>query len=678
MNIQEPYLNPSQNPESEKALNEEQNNEQTFFQHFFYDSPLAMYSCNQEGFITHYNQSAVELWGREPEIGKDLWCGSWKIFTPEGHRMPLADCPMALALKEGKAYNNHFITIETPSHVFKNLMVLARPIYDQRQKQIGAHNTLIDITEKNDTDKRQAMLSAIVDSSDHAIISKDLKGIITSWNTGAQKIFGYTEEEIIGNSINLLIPDSRRSEEEHILSKIKNGYKVDHLQTIRIAKNRQEIPISLTVSPVKDDSGKIIGASKIARDISEELRSLKAIKQNTINLEMLNSIGKVILEKLDVKIILERVTDVTTKITGADFGAFFYNSINEEGEEFKLYALSGASPESFEKIGMPRNSPIFDKTFNQKEVLRSDDITKDERYGNNGAHYGMPPGQLPVLSYLAVPVISTNGSIIGSLLFGHREAGMFKPEHEDIIGSIASQAAVALDNSKLFEEVKALSAKKDEFIALASHELKTPLTSIKGYLQITARSEKDTLGQMFIEKALSQVEKLNTLVTDLLDSSKIVAGKLQFNFETFELQNLIMDVIETNQYTNKTHQLIFNKSEEEFIVEADKQRMEQVMFNLLGNAIKYSPKADKVYISMVKENEYVKVTIKDEGIGLSSTQRNKIFTRFYRADGPTNISGLGLGLYLTKEIIDRHNGSIDVNTEFDKGTEFYFTIPLKN
>ena len=678
MNKQESYLNPSQAGLSEKVLNEEKRNEQTVFQHFFYDSPLAMYSCNQDGYITYYNEAAVELWGREPEIGKDLWCGSWKIFTPDGDSLPLAECPMALTLKEGKPYNNHYITIETPNHIIKNLMVFARPIFDEKQRQIGAHNTLIDITEKNNTDKRQAMLSAIVESSDHAIISKNLNGIITSWNAGAQKIFGYTEEEIIGNSINLLIPEYKRSEENDILYKIKNGQKVDHLQTTRIAKNRQEIPISLTVSPVKDGSGKIVGASKIARDISEELRSLKAIKQNTANLEMLNAIGKVILEKLDVKIILQRVTDVTTKITGADFGAFFYNSVNDDGEEFKLYTLAGVSPESFEKIGMPRNTALFDKTFNHKQVVRSDDITIDERYGKNGPNFGMPSGHLPVVSYMAVPVISTDGSIIGSLLFGHREAGIFKPEHEDIIGSIASQAAVALDNSRLFEEVKALSAKKDEFIALASHELKTPLTSIKGYLQISARSEKDKVGQMFITKALSQVEKLNTLVTDLLDSSKIVAGKIQFNFETFELQALIMDVIETHQYANKTHQLIFNKKEDKFIVEADKQRMEQVMFNLLGNAIKYSPKADKVHISIGKENESVKVSIKDEGIGLHFTQKNKIFTRFYRADGPSNISGLGLGLYLTKEIIDRHSGSIDVNTDFEKGTEFYFSIPLKN
>jgi PAS domain S-box-containing protein len=678
MNKEESHLFPTQFTDGEKGLNERQKTEQTFFKYFFYDSPSAIYSCDKEGYITYYNQAAVELWGREPELGKDLWCGSWKIYTPDGLSMPLSECPMALVLKEGRAYNNHYITIETPNHIFKELMVCARPIFDENQRQIGAHNTLIDITENCNKDKKQAMLSAIVEFSDHAIISKDLNGIITSWNTGAQKIFGYTEAEIIGQSINILVPDYRRSEETQILHQIRNGYKVDHLQTIRVAKDGHEIPISLTVSPVKDSSGKIIGASKIARDISEEVRALKAIKQNTENLEMLNSIGKVILEKLDVKIILQQVTDVTTKITGAEFGAFFYNSVNEDGEEFKLFTIAGAQPEAFEKIGMPRNTAIFDKTFHQKKVVRSDDITKDVQYGKNAPHFGMPKGHLPVVSYLAVPVISTYGTIIGGLMFGHREPGVFKPEHEDIIGSIASQAAVALDNSRLFEEVTALSAKKDEFIALASHELKTPLTSIKGYLQISSRSEKDKVGHMFIQKALSQVEKLNTLVTDLLDSSKIVAGKLQFNFETFDIQKLIIDVIETYQYANTTHQLIYTQMEDEFIVEADKQRIEQVMINLLSNAIKYSPKADKVYVSITMENGLVKVMIRDEGIGLNITQKNKIFTRFYRAEGPTNISGLGLGLYLTKEIIDRHNGSIDVNTELEKGTEFYFTLPLKN
>lgn len=267
--------------------------------------------------------------------------------------------------------------------------------------------------------------------------------------------------------------------------------------------------------------------------------------------------------------------------------------------------------------------------------------------------------------------------MVGSLLFGHQNPGIFTAEHEDIVGSIASQAAIALDNSRLFEEIKALSAKKDEFIALASHELKTPLTSIKGYLQISVRADKTNIGRMLNEKALNQVEKLNTLVTDLLDSSKIVAGKLQFNLETFDLRMLILEVVENFKYAKTTHEVLFNDPEQEFIIEGDKQRIEQVMSNLLNNAIKYSPGEDKVFISIEGKHGQVKVKIKDEGIGLTISQKSKIFSRFYRVDGPTNVAGLGLGLYLTKEIIDRHQGKIDVDINFEKGSEFFFTLPLK-
>jgi PAS domain S-box-containing protein len=649
---------------------------QTIFKHFFYELPMASYSCDNLGYVTLFNQAAVELWGRKPEIGKDLWCGSWKIYYPDGREMPLLDCPMAHALREGKAYDNHIITIERPDHTLKKVRAFARPVFDEHKRQIGAHNMLIEVADIDIADKKQAILSAIVESTDNAIISKNLDGKVTSWNPGAQQIFGYTEEEMVGQSILKIIPTSRQNEETEILARLKKGERIEHLQTKRLTKSGKEVPISLTISPVMDSRGVIIGASKIARDITEDLRVQKAIKKNTQNLEILNALGKEILEKLDVKAVLQKVTDATTKITGAEFGAFFYNSVNEEGEMLRLFSISGAEKEYFNKMGMPRNTPLFDLTFKDKQVVRSANIVVDPRYGDNGPHYGMPAGHLPVLSYMAIPVISSSGDVIGSLLFGHREEGVFTSEHEDIIGSVASQAAVALENSTLFEGIKVLSAKKDEFIALASHELKTPITSIKGYLQISARTEKEEMGRKFIGKALTQVDKLNSLVTDLLDSSKIVAGKIQFNFEHFDLCKLLMEVIETFKYTNATHELIVSDSQCVYMVYADQQRIEQVIINLLSNAVKYSPKADKVYVTTSSRNGTVTVSIKDEGMGISSSQKNMIFTRFYRADGPSNISGLGLGLYLTKEIIVRHQGSIDVNTEIGKGSDFYFSLPL--
>lgn len=675
MNITEPSDNASV-PNLNQPYKADEIESQAFFKHFFYESPMASYSCNSQGHITLFNEAAVALWGRTPDIGVDVWCGAWKIYYADGTEMPIADSPMARAIRDGKAYDNFLMTIERPDHTFKNLKVFARPVFDEYKRQIGVHNTLIDVTDLDVTNKKQAILSAIVESTDNAIISKNLDGKITSWNPGAQQVFGFTEEEMVGQSILKIIPLSRRSEETEILNRLKKGQRIEHLQTMRLTKSGKEVPISVTISPVMDNRGVIIGASKIARDITEELRIQKAIKKNTQNLEILNSLGKVILEKLDVKVVLQKVTDATTKITGAEFGAFFYNSINEEGEMLRLFSISGAEKESFTKMGMPRNTQLFDLTFKDKQVVRSGNILTDPRYANNGPHHGLPGDHLPLVSYMAVPVISTSGDVIGSLLFGHREEGVFTSEHEDIIGSVASQAAVALENSTLFEGIKVLSAKKDEFIALASHELKTPITSIKGYLQISARTEKEEMGRKFIGKALTQVDKLNSLVTDLLDSSKIVAGKIQFNFEHFDLCQLLMDVIDTFKYANKTHDVIVSDSQCVYKVYADQQRIEQVIINLLSNAVKYSPKADKVYVTTSSENGRVTVSIKDAGMGISANQKNMIFTRFYRAEGPSNISGLGLGLYLTKEIIERHQGDIDVNTELGKGSDFYFSLPL--
>jgi signal transduction histidine kinase len=476
----------------------------------------------------------------------------------------------------------------------------------------------------------------------------------------------------------MLIPKERLKEEDTILSQIRIGNKVDHFETIRLSKSGRQIPISITVSPVKDVNGNIIGASKIARDISEQVEAQRLIRENATNLELLNSIGKILLENQDVNTLLQQVTDATTKITGATFGGFFYNTTDVEGDPLVLYTLSGASKEAFEKLGLPGKTGIFKQTFTEGKVVRISDVTVDPQYNVYAQNYGSLLGHLQVRSYLAIPVKSTSGEVIGALAFAHPNAGVFKSEHEDMVGSIAAQSGIALENSRLFAEVKALSSKKDEFIALASHELKTPLTTIKGYLQVISKKSQDSLSKMFVEKSLYQVQKLNTLISDLLDISKIEAGKLQFNLEVFNLTEVLRDVLETFPYTNTSHQIIFDETSEEFMVLADKQRIEQVIINLLTNAIKYSPKADKVYIRIEEEGEMVTVRIKDQGIGLQEEHLSKIFTRFYRAEGVGNVSGLGIGLHLTKEIVDRHDGRIHVVSTFGVGSEFSFSLPLVN
>jgi PAS domain S-box-containing protein len=648
------------------------------FEQLVKESPLAMYACDASGRVTFFNAAAAKLWGREPELLKDYWCGSWKIFYPDGRPMELDSCPMALTLKQGKAFAGEEIVIQRPDGAFRTLLVYPTPVFNKENELQGAYNTLVDITDKKSNDEKHEILSAIVESSDDAILSKSLDGIIKSWNAGAQKIFGYTEEEILGKHISIIIPPRLIKEEEVIISNIRAGKKIDHFHTVRMHKDGHELEISLTVSPIKDAFGNIMGASKVARDISEIKKAERLMYQFAKRQTLLNSIGTAISEKFDVQEILQKVTDATTEITGAAFGAFFYNTYDEAGESFMLFTLSGAPREAFEKFGMPRNTAIFHPTFSGEGIVRLDDVTKDRRYGKSAPHYGMPAGHLAVVSYLAVPVISSSGNVIGGLFFGHPEVGVFKAEHEEILASVASQAAVALDNSKLFEEVKALSEKKDEFIALASHELKTPLTSLKGYLQMLQKEKGNKMTEFFVEKSLKQLDRLGSLVGDLLDVSKVEAGQLQFNFEFFDLRKTLNDILETFHYNTTSHVISFNGFEEKLMVWGDQQRIEQVIINLLNNAIKYSPHAQEVFVDLEKKEDQAVIIVRDKGIGLTKQQQQGIFKRFFRADGVAHIAGLGLGLYISKEIIDRHEGSFIVKSEIGVGSEFGFSIPIKN
>jgi len=491
---------------------------------------------------------------------------------------------------------------------------------------------------------------------------------------------GYTESEAIGKHISLIIPANRINEETLIISKIRAGKNVEHFETWRNTKSGKIIPVSLTISPIKDSHGNIVGASKIARDITRYKNSEEKLQRYTENLELLSEVGKSVYKSLNIDEILQKVTDATTKLTGAAFGAFFYNHEDKHGESYMLYTLAGAPKQAFEKFGMPRNTEIFHATFSGEGIVRSDDITKDARYGKNSPHNGMPKGHLPVVSYLAVPVISQSGNVLGGLFFGHPEPGKFTREHEQLVTGVINQAAVALDNARFYEQVQTLNAKKDEFIGMASHELKTPITSLKGYLQIFEKAIPDNdKNKAFINKAVQQVNKLSGLISDLLDISEIETGKLPLDFTDFELKQLVKETIELIQYSSRSHHIEFNCSQDEIWLHADRQRIEQVVINLISNAIKYSPGTDRVIVTLSATRGKVRFAVKDFGMGINEDQYERIFSRFYRVDElAPHISGLGIGLYISKEIINRHNGVINVKSEYGKGSVFTFEIPLQS
>ncbi|WP_374951320.1 PAS domain S-box protein [Mucilaginibacter sp.] len=478
---------------------------------------------------------------------------------------------------------------------------------------------------------KQAMLAAIIESTDDTIISKDLEGIITSWNPAAQRMFGYSEIEAVGEHISLIIPEDRLDEEIFIIREVVRGNRINHFETIRRAKNGRLIPISLTISPISNRNGEIIGASKIARDITE--RREAAAKQGML---------AAIVDTSDDTILSKTLDGIITSWNKAAVKMFGYTEDEAIGQHISLIIPT---------------ERLDEETF----------IISQVKQGNKVDHFQTlrraKDGKLIPISLSVSPVTDSNGQVIGASKIAR-----------DISGEQAAQQEMA----QLYEQLKVLNAKKDEFIGLASHELKTPLTSMKGYLQILAQRVTDEKNKLFVQKTQQQVDKLNALVDDLLDVSKIEAGKLKLNINEFDICRVIADAVDLISHANNNYSISFQAPVTKCMASGDAHRIEQVIVNFLTNAIRYSTDNQNINVFLTIEGGGIKVGVKDNGIGIAAEKLGDIFSRYYRVEeGAANVSGLGLGLYLCHEIITRHGGQIWADSELGKGSTFWFTLPSR-
>ncbi len=285
--------------------------------------------------------------------------------------------------------------------------------------------------------------------------------------------------------------------------------------------------------------------------------------------ERLYELGKAMTLERDIHAVVQLITDAATELSGAEFGSFFYNVVNASGESYLLYTLSVTLREKFANFPMPRNTAVFAPTFSGTEIVRSNDITQDPRYGKNSPYYGKPSGHLPVRSYLAVPVIGRNGEVLGGLFFGHANVGVFTENSEHIVTSIAGPAGIALENAKLQQEQKDTANKyqqlataeraarseaervgkmKDEFLATLSHELRTPLNAILGWAQLLQRNPPSP---EMLDEGLGVVERnarvQNQLISDLLDMSRIISGKIRLEVQRVDLAAVISEVVDSSR-----------------------------------------------------------------------------------------------------------------------------------
>nr|PZN81255.1 MAG: histidine kinase [Pseudomonadota bacterium] len=570
-------------------------------------------------------------------------------------------------------------------------------------------SALLDSTE---FDRVRAHLAAIVESSEDAIVSKTLSGIVTSWNAAAERLFGFGADEMIGQSILTIIPEELRHEEEAILGRLRAGERIERYETVRMHKDGRRLDISLTISPIRAADGGIVGAAKIAHDISARLRAERALEEEARALETLNRVGQALAAQLELDRVVQIATDAATELTGAAFGAFFYNAQDEKGRSYRLFTLSGASRAQFEHLPTPRATEIFAPTFHGEGVVRSDDIRKDPRFGRNPPYSGTPPGHLPVCSYLAVPVVSRGGDVIGGLFFGHPGPGVFTERAERLALGIAAQTAIAVDNARLFQrlrdreaqlkqiaterehllesertarsEAERLSHMKDEFLATLSHELRTPLNAIQGWAMLLRQPgvsrEDHERGLEAIER---NVRAQTQIVNDLLDMSRIISGKIHLEVQPLYLHEVIGNAIDTVRQSATAKRIRIHSLLDTNIglVRGDPNRLQQALWNLLSNAVKFTPAGGRIQVVLERVNSHVEITVEDSGIGIRPDFLPHVFDRFRQYDATTTrrYGGLGLGLSIVKSLVELHGGSVRVKSPGENmGSTFVIALPVSS
>ena len=475
-------------------------------------------------------------------------------------------------------------------------------------------------------DDSAARLAAIVASSDDAIVSKDLNGIVTSWNGAAERLFGYTADEMIGRSITTIIPPDHKSEEDFVLSRVRAGLSVEHYETIRQRKDGSLVEISLTVSPIRKADGTIIGASKIARDISDRRHMER--------------------EALRLAAIVESSADA---IIGKDLGGII-QTWNRGAE--RMFGFTAA-----EIVGKPLTIIVPDNRVDEeKSVL--DRVRRGEGISGLETVRRTKAGEQIDVSLTVSPIRTRSGEIIGA---------------STIARDISEQ-------KRLRREAEDASRAKDEFLATLSHELRTPLNTVLGYAQMMQRGaiQPQDVGKA-IETISRNAEALTSLVNDVLDTSRIVTGKIRLNMEKCDLAVIADEAVAGVEPAVEAKGIHLSTSiARNLLVYGDRDRLKQVLWNLLSNAVKFTPPGGEMTVSASSESSAVRVAVTDSGVGIPPESLPLIFQRFWQADSThtRGQGGLGLGLALVRHFVELHGGHVSAHSEGPgRGARFEVVLP---
>jgi PAS domain S-box-containing protein len=533
-----------------------------------------------------------------------------------------------------------------------------------------------DITEQKRAEEARLQLAAIVQSSEDAIIGKDLHGTITSWNRGAEALYGYTAEEIVGKPVSVLIPPDHQDDFPTIMERLRRGERIEQYETVRLCKDGRRVNVALTVSPIRTPDGKIQGASKIARDITPRKRAEEALRRQSERLRLLWEAAAVLLTADDPDGMLRRLLGKIGPHLGVD--AYFNHVVTENGDALRLSSCEGVSAESAQHLArLELGEGVGGAVALQRRPAVVTHIQQSDDANTQG---------LKALGFRACvchPLLAGD-RLLGTLSFASRVKEQFDDEEVAFIETICHYLTVASERLRLLDELKESSVRKDEFLAMLAHELRNPLAPIRTAVQVLHVKGSSLPDARWSRAVIDrQVQHLTRLVDDLLDISRITRNKLVLRRSPIELADVIAGAVESTRPLLEQcgHELTVSLPPEPVCVDGDGVRLTQVFQNLLNNAAKYTERGGRVSLTAERQDDAVVVRVKDTGVGIPPDTLPRLFEMFYQADRSLERaqSGLGVGLALVRRLVEAHGGRVEARSDgVGKGSEFIVRLPVFN
>jgi len=613
----------------------------------------AVYICDSNGFIIFYNEASAKLWGRRPEPGKEKWTGAWKTFDEKGKSFVPFSTDNIL---NGKLSIPNMLVEKSDG---KRTLVKTnlRYLHDEDGAHIGFIVSCESVLSQSINQQKEAHLAAIVETSDDAIISKTLDGVITSWNAGAERIFGYSADEMIGQLIFKLIPGNLWNEESMIQEHLRAGRRIDHYETIRINKNGDLLNVSLTISPIKDANGTIVGASKIARDITHQKMQEVSLRESEERYRLAIETARLGTWSFDIKNNNLVYSAETANIFGTWNKALTWTLMMEA-----IY------PEDKDLVNARLQQAMTNVDGGDYDIeYRIVQESKAIRWARvRGKVYFSPHGDAE--------------KIIGTMLDITDE----KTTKEILEQTVAERTA---DLSRMNEHLLKSNENLAQFAYIASHDLQEPLRKIQTFIDIIDKNgHLDPMPANYFHRIKASAERMSSLVESILEYSRIDRQETQF--VKTDLNLILKEVVEDYETLINTTGTQIQAQQLPVIMGLPSQ-LRQLFGNLISNAIKFCETTPCIKISakflfndqlpdgvpILDSERVLEISFTDNGIGFAQQYAEKIFQIFQRLHSKSTYKGTGIGLALCKKIIENHQGYIYAYGEPDKGSTFVILLP---